>query len=444
MILKNKRTRECNLKEITRQKANFSVLLRHMKYFFTLGNHPDLSISEIEVKLQQLVGTFSIIAEDDYYLVIETESFDSDDSAQDLREEIDLGELIGKLGGTIKVGKVVHSSEKIDQDELKKLIDLKTEGKNVFGISSYGFDGDTKRMGLGIKKELKGKGFSVRYVDSKENPLSSVIVQQEIIKKGGTEICILKDNFKIHLGKTVAVQDFKKFSHFDYDRPEADKKKGMLPPKLAQIMINLAGKDVDSVVYDPFCGNGTVLQQAILLGHKKVIGSDNDSEQIEKTERNLEWLGREIQNSKLETQNSELRSTTENRVNEDKSEDFASEIFRADAGDEGELKENTVDMVVSEPYMGPPLRGNESYESIEKNIVELKELYRRSFIEFNRVLKDDGVVVFIVPSFIVNNKEFEIDVEEIVPAGMRIERDWQYSRENQRVIRNIFRIDKVR
>ncbi|MBT4723196.1 methyltransferase domain-containing protein [Candidatus Falkowbacteria bacterium] len=380
-----------------------------MKYFFTLGIHPELSISEIKAKLEQKNILYSIITRHDSFFVIETET------------EIDLIDILNQLGGTIKIGEVVEEVKMINQSDLLHHVKVKDDKKNSFGISGYNCENDFKRVGLGIKKELKNKGFSMRYVDSKENPLSSVIVQKEILKKDGTELCLLKSNNTFLIGKTVAVQDFQKYSHFDYDRPESDSKKGMLPPKLAQIMINLAEKNISDIIYDPFCGNGTILQQAILLGHKKVIGSDNDEAQIDKTTKNLAWLKENLKKEKV---------------------DFSEEIFQADASHESKLESKSIDFIVTEPFLGPPLKGYETEGQIRKNILQLEHLYENSFTQFNKLLRNDGVIIMIIPSFYIQEKVYHINISKLLPKNFTIIKNWQYSRENQKVIRNIYKIDK--
>ena len=64
----------------------------------------------------------------------------------------------------------------------------------------------------------------------------------------------------------------------------------MLPPKLAQIMVNLAvGNTAKTTILDPFCGTGTVLQEALLKGYD-VCGSDLSQKMIDYTTENLAWL----------------------------------------------------------------------------------------------------------------------------------------------------------
>ena len=45
---------------------------------------------------------------------------------------------------------------------------------------------------------------------------------------------------------------------------------------------------------DPFCGVGTTLIEASLLGFDQMIGSDIDEKAVADTEKNLNWLSREF------------------------------------------------------------------------------------------------------------------------------------------------------
>ena len=69
----------------------------------------------------------------------------------------------------------------------------------------------------------------------------------------------------------------------------------MLPPKLAQIIINLAAGELTRSsegapeLLDPFCGTGVVLQEAMLMGYG-VRGSDLDDRMVEYSKQNIKWL----------------------------------------------------------------------------------------------------------------------------------------------------------
>jgi tRNA G10 N-methylase Trm11 len=69
----------------------------------------------------------------------------------------------------------------------------------------------------------------------------------------------------------------------------------MIPPKLAQVMINLARRDEadfqDKILFDPFCGSGTILMEAYLMGIKNIIGSDlSDRELFQIVNKTYNWI----------------------------------------------------------------------------------------------------------------------------------------------------------
>src|SRR3989344_7958542 len=140
-----------------------------------------------------------------------------------------------------------------------------------------------------VKKQLRSLGISCRLVTSRDKILSSVVVTKNNcheflvlgpppplsspslkggggIKGGGGS--------QERLAKTCAVQEFEEYSQRDYGRPGRGLVFGSMPPKLAKIMINLAQLPASATILDPFCGSGTILQEALLLGYQNVIGSD--------------------------------------------------------------------------------------------------------------------------------------------------------------------------
>jgi len=66
------------------------------------------------------------------------------------------------------------------------------------------------------------------------------VVEQNKLIESGIEFCLIVDKNRVFLGKTLVVQPFKDLSKRDFGRPARDDHSGMIPPKLAQMMINLA------------------------------------------------------------------------------------------------------------------------------------------------------------------------------------------------------------
>jgi len=73
---------------------------------------------------------------------------------------------------------------------------------------------------------------------------------------------------------------------------------GMLPPKLAQTIVNLATGPTppteDTIILDPFCGTGVILQESLLMGYG-AYGTDLEPRMIDYTRENLAWLSDYVQ-----------------------------------------------------------------------------------------------------------------------------------------------------
>jgi tRNA (guanine10-N2)-dimethyltransferase len=98
------------------------------------------------------------------------------------------------------------------------------------------------------------------------------------------------------MGLTVHEQDIEAYTARDQARPKRDAQVGMLPPKLAQIIVNMTVTTTNplhgSVLLDPFCGTGVILQEAKLMGFD-IKGSDLETRMVDYTTQNLSWLSRQ-------------------------------------------------------------------------------------------------------------------------------------------------------
>jgi tRNA G10 N-methylase Trm11 len=354
-----------------------------MKYFFVLGNNPALSAAEItavfgaEGKIKLLPGGLLLL----------------ENPATDTKK------LISRLGGTIKIGTISAEANRHRNEEVKEKIlkmietDLAEKGANgkyCFGFSYYGRSGlPVFQIGLEIKKVLKQKGLSCRLVTSREKTLSSVVVEQNNLTTRGIEIVLIEEAETIYIGKTEAVQAFKELSFRDFGRPERDDASGMIPPKLAQMMLNLSQKSplltkegTKEVLLDPFCGSGTILMEAALMGIKNIIGSDISEKAVDDTKKNTEWLKKNFQSFPRP----ELGTKAI----------FNLQLFNISATEISQkIKPLSVDAIVTEPYLGPQRGGH----NIQKTIQQLESLYADSLKEFTKILKPGGRVVMIWPVF---------------------------------------------
>lgn len=210
-----------------------------------------------------------------------------------------------RLGSTIKLGEFLGVIEGTDWRSVQRqLTDLAirrtqdlTEGKVQLGLSVYGLRVSPKQLmaaGLELKKALRKAGYSVRLVPNQEPALSSAqVLHNHLAGERGLELLLIRHGSHVLVGRTTAVQDITAYAKRDQERPKRDAFVGMLPPKLAQTIVNLGTGPLpatsDNVVLDPFCGTGVVLQEALLMGYG-AYGTDLEPRMIDYSRANLDWL----------------------------------------------------------------------------------------------------------------------------------------------------------
>lgn len=338
-------------------------------------------------------------------------------------------EIFTYLGGAVKCGILVGET---DLDWVaRQLCDYivhnrKTDQKIYFGLSAYGARVDTRRAGLAVKKMLAAQGVSSRFVVSRGPALSSVVVQtNKLLSNRGIELVLFFCNKNWYFGETRAVQPFAEFSLRDYGRPMRDARSGMIPPKLARMMINIARVPKNGIILDPFCGSGTILQECLLMGYENIIGADISQKAINDTKINFAWLEKNVPDVRSDAVRficSDVRSLSQT-------------IPKQSAG-----------AIITEPYLGPPLKGNESEKSIICAMRDLKKLYREGLAECAKILQPRGALVIIFP--IIQNKRISIEIFK--QAGFTQDKffaklyddnnrgSFIYHRPGQRVAREIF------
>lgn len=338
-----------------------------MKYAFILGRHPSLSVAELTRAINGLVITEMV-----------------DNVALGDCPELPEG-FINLLGGTIKIAAIAgeyRALAQINSETLRNALPPR-EGRIIFGISVYGrLPGPERRAlymeGLALKKAIKAEGRRARYVVSQDTQLSSVVVAKNKLIEEGAEFVIVVLKNKIFLGTTLAIQEFEAYGERDFDRPGRSAKRGMLPPKLAQMMVNIAHCDRNLPLLDPFCGSGTVLGEALLMGYTQVIGTDVSEQAIADTKAYLEWI---------EKAHPEFKGRS--RV-------FVSDARLLDKT----IEPHSVGAIAAEPFLGPPQSGHETSAELKKLMDEqLVPLYRDALKALAELLVPGGSAVFSFPVF---------------------------------------------
>jgi tRNA G10 N-methylase Trm11 len=366
-----------------------------MQYAFVLGRVYTLSLAELLAALPKLyTGEIKILEVSFEVLIIETST------------PLDVEKMQHALGGTIKILKILDFVKKRDGDSVNfalrnyfKPSKIKTDylknqsGKIQFGVSIYLLDkalneqaqGEPKRLGMFIKRAMQDSGSSIRLVLPEFTALSlaSVVVTKNLLLQKGAEICVIVGVDRLYVGKTVAVQDFEDYGRRDYQRPVRDEKQGMLPPKVAQIMLNLAKVGSADVILDPFCGVATLVQEGVLLGFR-MLGTDINPKAIAASEKNLEWFRNRYK-------------VSPGRYHVEVSDALAVNHVIETLGKLGAFKK--VSAIVTEGYLGPMYATYPKKPEIEANFKQLETLYRAAFEEFSKFLDKGSRVVICLPAY---------------------------------------------
>lgn len=320
-----------------------------MYYAFILGREFKLAIAEIWHLFRD---SELVLANHELYI------------AKNIDEEY-LRETFPKMGGVIKVIKILHPVVGLSdflRDVKKDIFEGDFTGKHPFALASYGERISQFRTGLKIKNDLvhspdfeaKGKR-SLRLVNKDDTNINAAVFKKEKLGETLSEYNYLYTPQGSYMGITMLFQDVDAYSARDYGKSVRDMDVGMLPPKLAQMMLNISGEARG--IYDPFVGLGTVLIEAAHGGYWALLGSDLAPEMVEASRENLQaYLG-----------------TSRTRVE-------AFEVFEQDASKIGsnlELGDWLTDMaIVTEGYLGEIMMAKTiTPERVEMERLKLEKLY---------------------------------------------------------------------
>lgn len=344
-------------------------------------------------------------------------------------------EVLDQLGGCLKISRAQKTlaidilPEQLAEQITQFLEEQKPEGKLSFGLNlAPQHDQFLNNLLKKIKEKLKTSGRNARFVNKLGNLNTAIIVKSGLMKHG-TDLNLIKTDSAIFLTQTVAIQNANLYSPRDYEKPARLAKEGMLPPKLAQLMINLAlsvensSKENETfefkgkTLYDPFCGSGTVLGEALIKG-MDIIGSDIDPKAIEAAAANLKWL-------------EQKRFSTPDQ----KKTLFIQDATTLSAKD----LPTPPDLIVSETYLGPPQSKRLSEDEILTIYHQLEQLYLKFFEHLRPLLKAETPLVMAFPLYHAGKKAIRLPnlIDKLIPLRYKLNQSLVYRRSDQIVGREI-------
>ena len=344
-----------------------------------------------------------------------------------------------RLGGSTRLASVVGEISAVTWPQIEKALraaalhvakTLPEEGKIKLGISVYGLDITPAKLtaaGLTVKKMLRSGDRSVRLVPNQAPELSTAQVFHNSLTGGlGIELLVIVGKSSTIIARTIAVQNIDSYTIRDRSRPKRDARVGMLPPKLAQTIINLVGLLPEhSVILDPFCGTGVLLQEALLMRYD-VTGTDLEPRMIAYSDANLEWA-----HERLGTENAYMLA----------------------AGDATTHQwEPPIDAVACETYLGRAFTSTPTREVLEQTASDVNLILKKFLRNIHPQLKPGARLCLAVPAWQISPGKFrhltlidslgELGYERHVFSHVRSE-DLLYYRDDQTVGRELLVLQRV-
>lgn len=391
-------------------------------YIAILGRQPALGIAELE----KVFGGKSVKPIYSQAVSIDSETFE-----------------VQRFGGVPKAGQMIaelsannwhQASQEIVRYYTNKWSDY--DGKITVGISAYNFAIDAREVqktGIILKQKLKKHSVSLRLIPNTEPALNSATSHHNKLGLASNKVEILvihTDNNKIIIAESTGSQNITAYAKRDQERPKRDAFVGMLPPKLAQIMINLSvGSENNSQpkfrVLDPFCGTGVVLQEALLLGYS-AYGTDISEKMTDYSRENLKWLS------------------------SNRHKDFE---YKLQVGDATKYKwQQPINAIAGETYLGQPFSAPPSPAKLEEVMKNCNHIITEFLKNLGGQITSGTPVCIAVPAWRDKSGNFTHLplISTIARLGYRphefmnvSQNDLLYYRENQVVAREILVLTKI-
>ena len=389
------------------------------EYMFILGSNWLLSIAELLIYVRNRGYQVKLVDHSRRAAIL------------DFKEKLSVEEVVdmqSALGGCFKTGRVIQSYDidipmkayPISGRSNKEALDVlascpylhhlwqRPQGRKIkFGVSTYPvFDGRepiqyrrfTRGLNDIIKKLLIQKGakradyFAYDKPD-KRNPKKvnlslwpKTIANNNLLTPPNNEILAAFTEKHLYIARTMVVYDSVLQQYRDESRPFISSE---ISPKVCRTLLNLAGARPGDTILDPFCGTGTLLIEAAMLG-MKCIGVDIDPDQVQGTKSNLIWFAR------------------------DSGQKIDFQVFRGDSRELSKIIDKQVDAVAFEPSLGPVLSGQPDMENAEETIKELTQLYHDALIQIAEILRPDGRIAMTLPVVISKTGPLSIDIKRMV------------------------------
>ncbi len=334
-----------------------------MKYLFILGRNPELS--KLELK-EFFKGKIKSSEEKDTALILDLEYLEKDS--------------LKKLGGIIRIGKILlETSEKNLEKDLEK-IEIYSEKSNKLTYTLWEYSSYSEELKEYLKNRLKSEKIKANYKGlNREIKMQENFLRIPSSKTLNKEYFLFSSKDKEYFGEITEFPNSEEIEKRDIEKP-VRREELAISPRLSKIMINLANLKEGETLIDPFCGIGVILSEA-LLQKIKVIGIDKDKSAIQGAEKNLKWFK------------------------------FKKDNYLLFNSDSTKIKIPKGDSIVTEPDLGETFKKIPTKEKAKKIIKEFEALIEKTINNLKE--NTENRIVFTSPYIRIGKKRISCDIEKI-------------------------------
>jgi precorrin-6B methylase 2 len=280
-------------------------------------------------------------------------------------------EKLASIAGSHKCAPVLAKVES-SSAALGVLIEVMARHLNdKSSISLSGYD-----IGVEDYEELVGSLLDgVKEVGLKKvrllRPKGSELQAEKIISREALDIVAFPYHGGFALGPTAWVPDSASMRQRGTRRPVPHSDIA-LSPRLARVLLNLAGLQRRQTVLDPFCGSGTILVEARGMS-LRCLGLDSSASRVQEARENLRWSTGGISDEGYDVRKGDARELT--RM----------------------LRGSKVDAIVTEPLLLPRLDARPRISTAKALIDQAGEVYSDALASMADSIQPGGRIVIVLP-----------------------------------------------
>lgn len=302
--------------------------------------------------------------------------------------------LVPSLAGVHKAAPLIETIDEkhTEPSLLVEAIAEHLDAVPTLSVSGYDIgEDDYEILVRTVLDEFRSRGFKKTHL---LRPKGNELMAGDVLSRKALDVIAFPYRGAHGLGLTSWVPDLTPLRERGTQKP-APHSEISLSPRLASLLLNLAGLSPGKVVLDPFCGSGTILSEALLRSYK-CLGFDSNERRVRDARRNLSWTASRLRGADFSVRVGNARELPST------------------------LARTRVNAVVTEPLLLPTFEARPRTETATSLVEDAGGIYADALASAAEVLAPGGRIVTVVPIVTtIEGKEVSIILDG-KPLGLRL------------------------